>query len=151
MVPSLIFLTSIASPVLALAYSPTPYRPRRHISRPTAGSRKSPIYGVNSDPSDFLNNNLTVKDPFDEFYNATTLQTLTSKDINQVRVLGFNVSTTPASSEPSFDAWNALTSRGGVDAGSFGVDHAPYGNVGGRDVWGLSVPRSGPIDHFLLS
>jgi hypothetical protein len=112
------------------------------------GVKKIADYGINSDPSDFLNNNLTVNDSFDEFYNATTLQTLTSKDINQLRVLGFNVSSTPASAEPSFEAWNALASSGGVDGGSFGVDHASYGSVGARDVWGVSVPRNAAIDHF---
>ncbi len=105
-------------------------------------------YGINSDPSDFLNNNLTLNDPFDEFYDANTKQTLTSKDISQLRVLGFNVSTTPASSGPSFDAWNALASSGGAGPGGFGFE----GNiVGAHDLWGVSVARSSPIVHGVLS
>ena len=47
-------------------------------------------YGVNSDPSDFLNDSLTVDDNFNEFYTGTTLQTLTQLDLTQLDVLGFN-------------------------------------------------------------
>ncbi len=56
-------------------------------------------YGQNSDPSDFLNESQTAGDPFNEFYNSSTLQQLTSRDLNQLDVLGFNVM-----QYPSFDA-----------------------------------------------
>jgi hypothetical protein len=148
-------------------------------------------YGVHSDPSDFLNthdnppSNLTPEDPFDEYYGAKTLQTLTTVDIDQLRVLGFNVSnpassgstalaetgggspadflgqngsayapapSTPATAGPSFDVWNALPSSGGADLGGFGFDYGKDGNIGGaRDVWGVSVAWSSPIDHGVLS
>ncbi len=140
-------------------------------------------YGVNSDPSDFLNtydtppSNLTPEDPFDEYYDANTLQTLTSVDIKQLRVLGFKVSK-PASSGSA-----ALAETGGGSPADFleqyGSAYAPapstpanaglsfdawnalgssggadpggfgfHGNIGGaRDAWGVSVAWSGPIGH----
>ncbi len=111
-------------------------------------------YGVHSDPSDFLDtydtppSKLTPEDPFDEYYDAKTKQTLTSVDIDQLRVLGFNVSTTLASAGLAFDAWNGLASSGGADHGGFGFE----GNiVDARDVWGVSVARSSPIGHGVLS
>jgi Hint domain len=47
-------------------------------------------YGINSDPSDFLNSGTGVNDPFAEFYGTGTKQTLTSLDLTQLDVLGFN-------------------------------------------------------------
>ena len=49
-------------------------------------------YGVNSDPSDFLNSStLTPNDAFNEFYSpGQTFQTLTAVDLTQIDVLGFN-------------------------------------------------------------
>ncbi len=47
-------------------------------------------FGKSSDPSDFLNNSLTVNDPFDEFYTpGSTLQSLTSLDQTMLDMLGF--------------------------------------------------------------
>ncbi|MDE3177776.1 MAG: VCBS repeat-containing protein [Pseudomonadota bacterium] len=54
------------------------------------GVTKLANYGVNSDPSDFLNDSLTTNDNFNEFYTGTTLQTLTQLDLTQIDVLGFN-------------------------------------------------------------
>lgn len=51
-------------------------------------------YGENSDPGDFLNDSLTVNDPFDEFYvPGATFQSLTLTDLIQLDVLGFNTIT----------------------------------------------------------
>jgi hypothetical protein len=51
-------------------------------------------YGENSDPGDFLNDSLTVNDPFDEFYvPGATFQSLTLSDLIQLDVLGFNTIT----------------------------------------------------------
>jgi glycosyltransferase involved in cell wall biosynthesis len=56
-------------------------------------------YGINSDPSDFLNaysaggdpsSPLTPEDPFNQYYDSNTLQSLTSVDLTQLGVLGFN-------------------------------------------------------------
>jgi autotransporter passenger strand-loop-strand repeat protein len=52
-------------------------------------------FGVNSDPGDFLNNSLTVNDPFDEFYTpGSTLQSLTALDQTMIDMLGFGGGTT---------------------------------------------------------
>ncbi|MEA2840509.1 MAG: serralysin [Methylobacteriaceae bacterium] len=53
-------------------------------------------YGRTSDPSDFLNSSgRTPNDPFNEFYNASTVQGLSHIDILQMEALGFH--TTPTS------------------------------------------------------
>jgi hypothetical protein len=52
-------------------------------------------YGQNSDPSDFLNSSgRTPNDPFNEFYNGNTVQSLTRIDILQMEALGFHAQTT---------------------------------------------------------
>jgi hypothetical protein len=60
------------------------------------GNTKLADYGQNSDPSDFLNppnSNLTPEDPFNEFYDSNTIQHLTTVDLTQLDVLGFNTIT----------------------------------------------------------
>ena len=60
------------------------------------GSTKLADFGLNSDPSDFLNppnSNLTPNDAFNEFYSGSTLQSLTTVDKEMLDALGFN--TTP--------------------------------------------------------
>src|SRR5947209_5835933 len=55
-------------------------------------------YGRNSDPSDFLNSSgRTPNDPFNEFYNASTVQSLSHIDLLQMEALGFHT----AGSSPS--------------------------------------------------
>ncbi len=61
------------------------------------GNTKLADYGQNSDPSDFANSNagtplsnLTPNDPFDQYYETTTLQSLTTVDLEQLDALGFN-------------------------------------------------------------
>ena len=57
------------------------------------GNTKLADFGVSSDPSDFLNapnSNLTPTDAFDEFYSGSTLQSLTSVDLEMLDALGFN-------------------------------------------------------------
>ncbi|HEY2034595.1 MAG TPA: NF038122 family metalloprotease [Rhizomicrobium sp.] len=58
------------------------------------GNTKLADYGVDSDPSDFLNTGVQgPNDPFNEFYGKHTLQTLTSIDLEQLDALGFHVNT----------------------------------------------------------
>ena len=58
------------------------------------GNTKLADYGVNSDPSDFLNSGVQgPNDPFNEFYSGSTQQTLTNVDIEQLVALGFHVAT----------------------------------------------------------
>jgi hypothetical protein len=52
-------------------------------------------YGLNSDPSDFLNGSLTPNDAFNEFYGGSTLQYLTRVDILQMEALGFHANLHP--------------------------------------------------------
>src|SRR6266567_1574319 len=61
-------------------------------------------FGINSDPGDFLNppgSNRTPNDPFDEI--VGNLGALTSADLREMDVLGFNVTTSPTSPTPSPD------------------------------------------------
>ncbi len=49
-------------------------------------------YGQNSDPSDFLNGARTPNDPLNEFYSSSTLQHLTTADLEQFDANGFHLS-----------------------------------------------------------
>ena len=52
-------------------------------------------YGINSDPSDFLNTDVQGKnDPFNEFYSANTQQPLSVVDLIQLEAIGYKL--TPA-------------------------------------------------------
>jgi hypothetical protein len=51
-------------------------------------------YGQTSDPSDYLNSPnslLSPNDPYNEFYDSNTLQSLTPADIEQIDALGFHL------------------------------------------------------------
>ena len=59
------------------------------------GVTKLADYGQNSDPSDFLNSGVQGStDPFDEYYSGSTIQTLTTVDLEQLDALGFNTTGT---------------------------------------------------------
>ncbi len=47
-------------------------------------------FGVNSDPTDFLNSG-SPEDSFNEFYDSGTIQTLTALDLRMLDALGFNI------------------------------------------------------------
>jgi hypothetical protein len=56
------------------------------------GVTKLADYGQNSDPSDFLNGGVQgPNDPYNEFYSGSTVQTLTTVDIQLLDALGFNI------------------------------------------------------------
>ena len=57
------------------------------------GNTNLAYYGLNSDPSDFLNVSPNLSDPFDEYYSGITTQTLTALDLKQLDALAipFNV------------------------------------------------------------
>ncbi|MDH2352630.1 NF038122 family metalloprotease [Bradyrhizobium sp. SSUT112] len=56
------------------------------------GYTKLADYGQNSDPSDFLNSGVQgPNDPFNEYYNGSTIQGLTSIDLKQLDALGFHL------------------------------------------------------------
>ena len=57
------------------------------------GVTKLADYGVNSDPSDFLNTGVQgSNDAFNEYYTPTTTQNLSSIDLKQMDVLGYHLS-----------------------------------------------------------
>jgi hypothetical protein len=57
------------------------------------GVTKLADYGVNSDPSDFLNTGVQgSNDAFNEYYSPTTTQDLSSIDLKQMDVLGYHLS-----------------------------------------------------------
>ena len=65
------------------------------------GKTKIADYGINSDPSDFLNSGVQGNiDPFDEFYNGSTTQTLTAVDLKQLDALGFTIKSTNPTPTP---------------------------------------------------
>jgi serralysin len=69
-------------------------------------------YGLNSDPSDFLNSGVQgVNDPFNEYYTpGATLQNLTQVDLQQLDALGFHIaSSTPPPTTYSVSAFLGLT------------------------------------------
>ncbi|MEH2487076.1 NF038122 family metalloprotease [Bradyrhizobium sp. AZCC 2230] len=56
------------------------------------GNTKLADYGLNSDPSDFLNSGVQgPNDPFNEYYSSTTIQGLTALDLKQLDALGFHL------------------------------------------------------------
>ena len=63
------------------------------------GTTKLGDYGTTSDPSDFLNSGVQGKtDAFNEFYNASTNQFLSTTDLLQLDALGFDTPVQTASS-----------------------------------------------------
>ena len=82
------------------------------------GNTKLAYYGLNSDPSDFLNppgSTLTPNDPFNEFYNNNTLQKLTAVDLQQLDALGFDI-TAPDTQPPTLVNDNLLSILAGTTA-----------------------------------
>ena len=55
------------------------------------GNTNLAYYGLDSDPSDFLNVAPNLNDPFDEYYSGNTSQTLTLLDLEQLDALGFHL------------------------------------------------------------
>jgi hypothetical protein len=72
-------------------------------------------YGRNSDDSDFLNSSgRTPNDPFNEFYNASTIQALSSVDLLEIKSLGFHERPTTSSDSALFGSiTNNPNSAGG--------------------------------------
>jgi hypothetical protein len=65
------------------------------------GYTRLAAYGLNSDGGDFLSTSgLTPADAFNEFYNASTLQTLSDVDLLQTEALGFHVAVRTAATAP---------------------------------------------------
>lgn len=59
------------------------------VTYDNAGTPMPVDYGITSDPSDLLNT-AGLQDPFTEYYNTITPQTLTPLDLQQMDVLGFS-------------------------------------------------------------
>lgn len=60
------------------------------------GVTKLADFGQHSDPSDFLNTGVQgPNDPFDEYYNGSTSQALSSVDLKLMHALGYHIGSTP--------------------------------------------------------
>jgi hypothetical protein len=96
-------------------------------------------FGQTSDPSDFLNNSLTVNDPFDEFYTAgSTLQTLTTLDKTMLDMLGFGPpGSTPPPTPTLYDFYFVYNDY--VTGGAKGDLY--YGTVADNGSFGYSVGK----------
>ena len=61
------------------------------------GVTKIADFGRTSDPSDFLNSGVQgSNDPFNEFYNGSTAQVLSSVDLKLLHALGYHIGSTPS-------------------------------------------------------
>jgi hypothetical protein len=96
-VPDIFELFRYTSPGVILVDGATPATQASYLSV-DGGTTRIADYGVKSDPSDFLNayaingdvsSLLTPEDAFNQYYDASTLQTLTAADLTQLDVLGF--------------------------------------------------------------
>jgi FG-GAP-like repeat len=100
--PNIFDLTRFTSPGVRLFDGNTPTASAAYFSV-DGGNTRLADYGLNSDPSDFLNDNprnppfstLTPEDPFNEFYDVNTIQNLTTVDLTQLDVLGFSSGSIP--------------------------------------------------------
>jgi hypothetical protein len=85
------------------------------------GVTKIADFGKTSDDADFLNppgSTLSPNDPFNEFYDGNTLQSLTPLDLTMMGLLGFNVA--PRSVVSGVTAVMTQSATGQVDALDFG-------------------------------
>ena len=79
--------------------SPTSPAPASYFSL-DGGTTKLADYGTTSDPSDFLNTGVQgATDAFNEFYNTTTNQYLSSTDLLQLEAIGFKARDPTVASE----------------------------------------------------
>jgi hypothetical protein len=75
------------------------------------GTTKIADYGLNSDPSDFLNSGIQgSNDPLDEYYSGSTIQGATLVDLIQLEVLGFHVAL--SSFKASYSSTGLLANMG---------------------------------------
>ena len=77
------------------------------------GNTNLAYYGLDSDPSDFLNVQPNSNDPFDEYYSSNTLQTLTLLDLEQLDALGFHLTPLTVSVATSIADQTILNIMGG--------------------------------------
>ena len=113
------------------------------------GKSRLANYGRNSDPSDFLNDKLTARDPFDEYYGESTIQALTSLDLRQLDVLGFDVG---AKSQDRYDFDGDVRSEGLMRDGSQIAGWESSGAAGGgRNNYGALASNQISVDSSELS
>ncbi|WP_342722047.1 NF038122 family metalloprotease [Bradyrhizobium sp. B097] len=100
------------------------------------GGTKLADYGQNSDPSDFLNSGVQgANDPFNEYYTGSTLQHLTSVDLQQLDSLGFHIgaSSAPASTQTNNVA--AQLTDGQIDLLQFGSGNLTGSSLTPQGFW----------------
>ena len=100
------------------------------------GTTKVADYGQTSDASDFLNSGVQgSNDPFNEFYNGSTLQQLTAIDLKQLDALGFHLTL----NRPDLTEYVAVNSTTVAAGGSVTID--AYDMNIGNAVSGPSTAR----------
>jgi hypothetical protein len=106
-------------------------------------------YGINSDPSDFLNSvnyggdgtsPLTPTDPFDQYYTGSTSQYLTPADLEQMDILGFHL----AVDAPAEDAYDFNGSNSGDILIQNSAGQIEYANMAGGSFQGYVSVVSTP-------
>ena len=110
-------------------------------------------YGINSDPSDFLNSvnyggdgtsPLTPTDPFNQYYTGSTLQYLTPVDLELMDTLGFHLKY----DAPAEDAYDFNGSNSGDILVQNASGQIEYANMAGGSFQGLGerwqMLRAGP-------
>jgi hypothetical protein len=101
-------------------------------------------YGINSDPSDFLNaanyggdgsSPLTPTDPFNQYYTGSTSQYLTPADLEQMDILGFHLK----EDAPAEDAYDFNGSNSGDILLQSASGQIEYVNMAGGSDQGIPV------------
>ena len=110
------------------------------------GTTKIADYGQTSDASDFLNNGVQgPTDPFNEFYNSNTLQSLTTVDLKQLDALGFHL--TPVG--PTLH-WMASIDIGPHPAGWLPAGVGDFNHDGTADLSWYNA-STGNLEFWLLA
>ncbi|MEA2834718.1 MAG: serralysin [Methylobacteriaceae bacterium] len=79
-------------------------------------------FGRTSDDSDFLNSSgRTPNDPFNEFYNASTIQGLTSTDLLEMQSLGFHAAAAPSAGSIAINNVSVTEGNSGTQVATFTV------------------------------
>ncbi|WP_245334676.1 NF038122 family metalloprotease [Bradyrhizobium mercantei] len=100
------------------------------------GSTKLADYGQNSDPSDFLNSGVQgANDPFNEYYTDSTLQKLTSIDLQQLDALGFHLVATSAPTVVQTTNIASQLANGQIDVLQYGSGNLTGSSLTPQSFW----------------
>ncbi|MHC2461135.1 NF038122 family metalloprotease [Bradyrhizobium embrapense] len=100
------------------------------------GGTKLADYGQNSDPSDFLNSGVQgANDPFNEYYTGSTLQHLTSIDLQQLDSLGFHIAASSAPTAAKTTGVTAQLTDGQIDILQFSSGNLTGSSLTPQSFW----------------